>query len=109
MRHDGNHPDIWSPGQFATHLASFHAEGRIPWRLDYVAEVSAGIQREDDLDRQVPFVGTVELAKRLKPDLWLRFKGGYSNSGLDRINSGAPAYRFWYMRGGLDMRLGRWL
>jgi len=110
LRHSGGHPDFWSPGRFATHLGAIHAQGRLPWRLDYVAEAGVGVQREDDLERQIPFVGTLELAKRLNPSVWMRVKGGYSNSGLERINSAAaPAYRFWYFRGGLDFRLGRLL
>jgi len=109
MRHNRGHPDLWSPGTFSTHLGAVHARGRLPWKLDYVGEAAMGVQREDAFDRQIPVVGTLELAKRLKPSVWLRLKGGYSNSGLDRINSGASAYRFWYVRGGVDVRLGQWL
>lgn len=109
LRHDGAHPDFWSPRRFVTHLGVVHARGRLPGRVDYVAELGVGAQWEDDLQRQTPFVGTLELAKRLNPSVWMRVKGGYSNAGLERINNGAPAYRFWYFRGGLDFRLGRLL
>jgi tetratricopeptide (TPR) repeat protein len=107
MWHDRWTPLFWSPQFFHTQLVSVHLEGSLPGRFDYVTEVGSGFQREAGYARQIPLVTTFELAKKLQPQLWLRVKAGYSNSSIDRINTGSGAYRFGYFSAGLDFRLGK--
>jgi tetratricopeptide (TPR) repeat protein len=107
MWHDRQTPLFWSPDFFHTQLASIRMEGRLSPGVDYAAELGSGIQHEAGYERQYPLVTTVELAKKLHPQLWLRFKAGYSNGSVDRINTGTGAYRFRYFSAGLDFRLGR--
>jgi hypothetical protein len=107
MWHDRYSPLFWSPEFFYTQLASLHMEGRLPGGLDYVGEAGSGIQREAGYAKQIPLVTTIEFAKRLQPNLWLRFKAGYSNSSIDRINTGESGYRFRYFSAGIDFRLGK--
>ena len=107
MWHDRSSALFWSPSFFHTQLLGLQAQGSLPGRLDYVAEAGSGIQQEAGFERQIPFVSTLELAKKLQPKLWLRFKAGYSNSSVDRINTGAGGYRFGYLNVSLDVRLGK--
>jgi hypothetical protein len=57
--------------------------------------------------RSVPFVSTVEFAKKLRENIWLRLQGGHSNSALDRTNAGLSSYRMSYASVQLDYRLKR--
>lgn len=107
MWHDRYTSLLWSPRSFYTQLASLHFEGRLPGSLDYVAEVGSGVQREAGYGIQHPLLTTLELAKKVTPNVWLRLKTGYSNSSIDRINSSKGGYRFHYVSFGLDFRPGR--
>lgn len=108
MRHNRPSALFWSPASFHTQLAALRLEGSLPAGFDYAGEVGTGLQREAGFGRQNPFVSTVEVAKRIKPNLWFRFRGGYSNSSLDRLNPGAASYQFRYLNLGLDFRFKGW-
>lgn len=105
--HDRPSDDVYSPDYFRTHLGAVHLEGRFPGAIDYVAEFGTGLQMEAGQPRTIPIVSTVELAKRLRQDIWLRLQGGYSNSAVDRTNAGLSAYRMSYASIQLDYRLKR--
>jgi tetratricopeptide (TPR) repeat protein len=107
MWHDRYTPLLWSPDFFHVQVAAVHFEGRLPGKLDYVAEVGSGYQQEAGYGRQHPLVTTFELAKRINPHIWLRMKTGYSNSSIERINNSTGGYRFGYLNFGLDIRPGR--
>ncbi len=106
MRHDRYTPLFWSPQSFSTKLVSLHIEGSLASAFDYIVEAETGVQREHGFARQRPLVATMELARKLSPQLWLRGKAGYSNSAIDRLTTGAGGYQFRYFQIGLDLRLG---
>lgn len=105
--HDRPSNDVYSPDYFRTHLGAVHLEGRIPGAIDYVAEFGTGLQMEAGQPRTIPIVSTIEVAKKLRQNIWLRLQAGHSNSALDRTNAGLPAYRMSYANIQLDYRLRR--
>lgn len=105
--HDRFSEDVYSPDAASSHLGAVHLEGALPWSLDYVAEFGSGLQYETGSPRSVPFTSTIEFAKPLTREVWLRLKGGYSNSAIDRLNSGGRSYRMSYASVQLDYRLKR--
>ncbi|MDA0204047.1 MAG: hypothetical protein O3A53_08835 [Acidobacteria bacterium] len=107
VAHDRPSDDVYSPSFVRTHLGALHLEGRFPGSIDYVAEFGAGVQREAGGPRTIPFSSTVEFAKKLRQNIWLRLQGGHSNSALDRTNVGLSAYRMSYASIQLDYRLKR--
>ncbi len=107
VAHDRPSNDVYSPAFVRTHLGALHLEGRVPGDIDYVAEFGAGVQMEAGAPRTVPFSSTVEIAKRLRQNIWLRLQGGHSNSALDRTNAGLSSYRMSYASIQLDYRLKR--
>jgi tetratricopeptide (TPR) repeat protein len=107
VSHDRPSNDVYSPDYFRTHLGALHLEGRIPGDIDYVAEFGTGLQMEAGQPRTIPFVSTVELAKKLRENIWLRLQAGHSNSALDRTNAGLSSYRMSYANIQLDYRLKR--
>jgi hypothetical protein len=107
VTHDRPSDGVYSPDFVRTHLGALHLEGRIPGSIDYVAEFGTGIQLEAGSPRSMPFVSTVEFAKKLRENTWLRLQGGHSNSALDRTNAGLSSYRMSYASVQLDYRLKR--
>lgn len=107
LSHDLPSDDVYSPDFVRTHLGALHLEGRLPGSIDYVAEFATGIQIEAGAPRTVPLSSTIELAKKLRENIWLRLQGGYSNSALDRTNAGLSSYRMSYASVQLDYRLKR--
>ena len=103
--HDRPSNDVYSPEYFRTHLGAVHLEGRIPGEIDYVAEFGTGLQMEAGQPRTIPFVSTLEFAKKLRQNIWLRLQGGHSNSAVDRTNAGLSSYRMSYASIQLDYRL----
>ncbi len=104
--HDRSTDLMWSPSSFRSHLGSVQLEGRLPGRLDYAAEIGTGVQNEVGERPSFPIVSTFEVAKRVKPYLWLRAQAGYSNSSVGRVSPGRDPYRFSYLNVGLDVRFG---
>jgi tetratricopeptide (TPR) repeat protein len=107
VAHDRPSDDVYSPAFVRTHLGALHLEGRLPGDIDYVAEFGAGVQMEAGAARTIPFSSTVEVAKKLRQNIWLRLQGGHSNSALDRTNAGLSSYRMSYASIQLDYRLKR--
>ena len=107
VSHDRPSDDVYSPAFVRTYLGALHLEGRIPGAIDYVAEFGAGVQTEAGGPRTIPFVSTLEFAKRLRQNIWLRLQAGHSNSALDRTNAGLSSYRMSYASIQLDYRLKR--
>jgi tetratricopeptide (TPR) repeat protein len=105
--HDRPSDDVYSPDYFRTHLGALHLEGRLPGSIDYVAEFGTGLQMEAGSPRTIPFVSTIEIAKKLRENIWLRLQGGHSNSAVDRTSAGLSAYRMSYASIQLDYRLKR--
>lgn len=107
VSHDRPSNDVYSPDFVRTHLGALHLEGRLPGSIDYVAEFGTGVQMEAGTPRTVPFSSTVEIAKKLRENIWIRLQGGHSNSAMDRTNAGLSSYRMSYANIQLDYRLKR--
>ena len=104
--HDRPTPLLWSPSSFHTHLATVRMEGRLPGALDYIAEAGAGLQSESGQDTSQPIVLNFQLAKRIKPYLWLRADSGLSKASIGRLTPGRAPYQSRYLSIGLDYRFG---
>lgn len=104
--HDRPTSLIWSPRGFNTQLATVRVEGRLPGRFDYIAEAGSGAQTESGDSPSIPLVANFQLAKRIKPNVWLRIDSGYNTASLGRVTPGNSSYRVKYASVGLDFRFG---
>jgi cellulose synthase/poly-beta-1,6-N-acetylglucosamine synthase-like glycosyltransferase len=66
--------------------------GWVSSRIEYTAQIGAGIQREAVYARQWPLVTTGTLFAMLNRHLMLQVDAGRSTSSLERINPGRESY-----------------
>jgi hypothetical protein len=74
--------------------------------LSVIANVSLGLQRQDDADWETAAYVYAEALKQLgrRWDAWAR--ADYANSGLTRRTGAGSGYRAWSAAAGLLVRLG---
>lgn len=104
MNHSRETADFFSPPNFYSVLGKVQLSGRVSSRIEYTAQIGAGIQREAVYALQSPLVATGTVFARLNRHLMLRVDAGRSTSSLERINPGRESYARFVMAAGLAYR-----
>lgn len=104
MNHSRETADFFSPPKFYSVLGKVQLSGRVSSRIEYTAQIGAGIQREAVYALQSPLVATGTVFARLNRHLMLQVDAGRSTSSLERINPGRESYARFVVAAGLAYR-----